>query len=205
MNTLAFLQSENARLQKENRELKQQLQRLYGAVRALSYLLETWEQLTPDYDPYALLADVLDTALEAVDTDHGSLLLADEDTGDLVFVLVRGPFAETLTGQRLAPGEGVAGWAYQHAQPVLVTDAQHDPRWSARIDQLTRFQTRTVLAVPLIASGRRLGVLEAVNPRHGMPFSEADQDMLSLVAHLAALVLDRADRLSEAPEQRDAE
>ncbi len=198
MNTLAFLQSEVARLQKENRDLKTHLQRLYSTVRALSHLLDTLNRLTPDFDIYALLADVLDTALEAVDSTHGSLLLADEETGELVFVLVRGPFADRLTGERLQPGEGIAGWVHRHGQPVLVVDTHHDPRWSARIDRLTRFQTRTVLAVPLKTGERRLGVLEALNPRHGTPFTEEDRDMLMLVAQLAALVLDRADRLASA-------
>lgn len=196
MNTLAFLQSENARLQRENRELKTQLQRLYAVVRTLSLLLDTLEHLTPDYDTHTLLAQVLDTALDAVNTDHGSLLLLDEDTGELVFVLVRGPFSERLTGVRLAPGEGIAGWALRYGEPVLVPDVRFDPRWTTRIDEYTQWQTHTVLAVPLISKGRKLGVLEALNPRHGMPFTEEDQGILMLVGQLAALVLDQADRLS---------
>lgn len=196
MNTLSVLQGENARLQRENRELQTRLRRLYGALRAMDYLLDVLDDLTPNFDALALLADVLDAALQAVDTDHGSLLLADEKRGELVFVLVRGPFAQVLTEYRLPMSEGVAGWVYRTGETALVPDVRHDPRWSEAIDQVTHFLTQSVLAAPLVAGKRKLGVLEAVKPRGATPFSEDDASVLRLVARLGALVLDQADRLS---------
>lgn len=196
MNTLSVLQGENARLQRENRELKAQLRRLYGALRAMDYLLDVLDDLTPDFEALALLADVLDAALQAVDTDHGSLMLADEEQGELVFVLVRGPFAQALTGHRISMEEGIAGWVYQTGESALVPDVRHDPRWSDAIDQVTRFHTQSVLAVPLVAGKRKLGVLEAVKPKGAVPFGEDDASVLWLVARLGALVLEQADRLS---------
>lgn len=197
MDTLTILQGENARLQRENRELKDQLRRLYAALRAMEQLLDVWDDLTPDFDPLSLLADVLDAALEAVDSDNGSLLLADEEAKELVFALVRGPYAPSLTGFRIPMDTGIAGWVYQTGRPALVPDVRRDPRWTDAIDQVTHYRTRSVLAVPLVAGGRKLGVLEAVNPRSGEAFTENDQSILSLVARLGALVLDKADRLSE--------
>ena len=199
-NTLSFLQSENARLHRKNQELEDQLHRLYSTFRALSRLLWAMDRLEPGFDAHRLVAAVLDAALAAVNTDHGSLLLADETTGELVFALVRGPAAPHLEGQRLAQGGGIAGWVYEHARPVLVPDVRLDPRWSARMDRHAHFQTRTLMCVPLLARRRCIGVIEALNPRHGLPFTEEDLTVLQLVGRVAALVLAEAERVAATEE-----
>ena len=57
-----------------------------------------------------LLDDLLAAALAVVDASDGSLLLLDEDTEELVFAVVRGSARNQLTGFRLPPGKGIAGW-----------------------------------------------------------------------------------------------
>lgn len=202
--TLTFLQGELTRLQRENTALQERLRRLYGTLRALNRLLWAMDRLEPGFDARRLVGAVLDAALAAVDTDNGSLLLVDEATGELVFALVRGPAAACLEGQRLAPGEGIAGWVYEHARPVLVPDVRLDPRWSARLDRQTQFETRTLMCVPLLARRHCLGVIEALNPRHGMPFTDEDLTVLQLVGRVAALVLAEAERVAAEQEQAEA-
>ena len=53
-------------------------------------------------------------------------------------------------------------------QPIIeVTDANHENRGELvlthRFDEQASFQTRSILAVPLLSKGRRLGVIELVN------------------------------------------
>ncbi len=190
---LRALQQKNAELAHENRDLRDELYRLRGAIGALKDLQDSLRHVTPDADVHALLSRILGWALEAVDSENGSLLLLDEETGELVFVEVHGPYRDVLTGYRLPPGEGIAGWVVSNRQAELITDVQREPRFFPMVDQTTGFRTTSLICVPLIHEGRTLGAIETVNRRGGEPFSEEDLDVLLLVAHLATETLARAE------------
>lgn len=64
-------------------------------------------------------------------------------------------------------------------------------RFCDKVDQLTQYQTRQMLAVPLVAAGSRnpIGVLQLINHREEAQFSEAAQDSLSALATTLAQAL----------------
>jgi sigma-B regulation protein RsbU (phosphoserine phosphatase) len=189
--TLRALQHENADLRDENRHLREEVLRLRNAILALKDLQDSLGEITPESDPHALVDRILSLALEAVDSENGSLLLTDQDSDELVFVSVQGPLQEALDGFRLAPGEGIAGWVVSSLEPLLVPDVRHEPRWSPSVDQTTGFRTTSLICVPLIHQDRALGALEVVNTHSGDFFNEEDLDVMLLFARLAvqALVL----------------
>lgn len=91
----------------------------------------------------------------------------------------------------LAPGEGIAGWAFAHQETVVVNDVLRDRRFSAASDDKLKFQTRTLLAAPMRAPERVLGVLELVNKRKG-GFTEIDQTLSETLAASAAIAIENA-------------
>jgi GAF domain-containing protein len=192
-----FLQLEVNRLKDENRDLKEELGMLRSSVRALSALQDVISRITRGTDVIALLDDLLGSALAVVGAGAGSLLLRDEDTGELAFAVVHGEARERLTGYRLPPGEGIAGWVAANRQAVTVSDVRSDDRFSPTVDETIGFQTRSMAAVPLLDGDRVLGVIEAVNKVGEHEFSEADHDMLTVVGYLAALAITRAESLVE--------
>src|SRR4030065_1633467 len=78
------LHPEVARLSDENRDLKQELGSLRASVRALVALQDIIQRMTPDADPLVLIDDLLASALKAVGSSDGSLLLRDEETEERV-------------------------------------------------------------------------------------------------------------------------
>lgn len=120
-----------------------------------------------------------------------SLLLEGKD-GQLYFEVAVGPAAEALRGQRLRPGEGIAGAVFATGMSRLVADARSDPDFSPRFDEATQFSTDSVLAVPLVARGRVLGVIELLNGAGARPFDGDDLQMLSAVADFAAIAIENA-------------
>ena len=85
-----------------------------------------------------------------------------------------------------APGQGVAGWAAWHAEPLLVVDSNEDPRSRPMLRD-----TRCEMAAPLLLpDGRALGVvaLERLAPQS---YTEADLRRLVRLAREATLVLHR--------------
>jgi hypothetical protein len=121
--TIRFLQQENTRLQQEQQLLTSEVQASRRYVRALQRLQGTVQHFTPEKDILALLDETLECALALLDATDGSLMLVDEETDELVFVLVHGAVRETLTGHRFDRRKGIAGWVAEHGEPAIVSNA----------------------------------------------------------------------------------
>jgi sigma-B regulation protein RsbU (phosphoserine phosphatase) len=200
--SLKFLKEEAARLTQENHDLRQELTGLRQAARALSSLYYISQQITPQVDVLALLGHILDSALLGLSAADGSLMLVDDETGDLVFSVVRGDVSGRLEGYRLPKGKGIAGWVAQHRQPQAVRDVRRDPRFYAQVDEAFGFNTRSMVCVPVyLDDGRLLGVIEVLNKVSDKEFTQDDMDLLLIISQLAATAMRRAERAIEASER----
>ncbi|MCC6764719.1 MAG: sensor domain-containing diguanylate cyclase [Deltaproteobacteria bacterium] len=148
--------------------------------------------LNSSLDVGVVLRELLDGLDRLLCPTHWSLLLRDEATGELVFTLVRGEAQPQLLTRRLAPDEGIAGWVATQDEALLIPDVAHDPRFSARMDTLSGFRTRSVVAVPLRARARCIGVLEIVNALHERVFDATDLEILQSYADFAAIAIHNA-------------
>lgn len=184
-------------IQQENIRLKEEVTRLRDYVSNLQSLHRAAQQLLSERDIMTLLDKTLYYALTVLDAHDGALLLRDEDTNELVFVLVQGSVHETLPGYRIPGNEGIAGWVAEHREPVIVNNVRGDPRFSPQVDQTFKFETHKLVCVPLIARDRVLGVIEVLNKSGGQDFAEADVDLLSLLAVISALAVDDLARVPE--------
>lgn len=192
-----FLQQEVTRLRDENRELRQELTLLRSSIRALSALQDILQRLTPGANVLGLLDDLLASALAVVGANDGSLLLRDDESQELVFAVVQGTSRDRLTGYRLPPGKGIAGWVAEHRELQVVSDVQQNPHFYPQVDETMGFHTRSLACVPLVDGKRLLGVIEAINKTGDREFDEQDLDLLRLVAELATIILQRAEALPE--------
>ncbi|HSN92460.1 MAG TPA: sensor domain-containing diguanylate cyclase [Anaeromyxobacteraceae bacterium] len=167
------------------RELKRtvdELQALNDIGRALTSTLELPE----------VLHLVMQKVSELLRAGSRSLLLLDEAAGELYSEVAVGPGAERLAQARVPLGDGIAGWVAREGQPVLLEDARTDARYSDRFDALAGPETRCVLAVPLLAKGRVLGVIELAAGEAARPFSAEDLLTLRTIADYAAIAIDNA-------------
>ena len=120
--------------------------------------------ITSSLDPKEVFHRVMIVIGEFFAPQHWSLLLKDDDTGELKFELVMGINPEKLEKISLGPGEGIAGWVCQHGEPLVVENVQRDKRFSPRIDELLGFKTKSVVCVPVL-NGRNqvIGAIELIN------------------------------------------
>ena len=171
------------------RDLLKELKRTVDELQAYN---EIGKALTSTLDIAEVLKLIMDKVGELLHPSNFSLLLLDEAARALNFEIVVGSFGEQLRGQKLALGEGIAGWVAQQGQPLLVPDVVAEPRFAAHFDESTRFKTRSVLAVPLQVKARTLGVIELVNGPLQPPFDPEDLKTLSSIADYAAIALENA-------------
>ncbi len=201
--SLRFLKDEAARLAEENGELRQEVVSLRQSIRALSALYYLSQHITPTVDVLRLLGEILGAALDVLKASDGSLMLTDEESGDLVFTVVRGAAADRLAGYRLPKGAGIAGWVAAERQPQVIRDVRNDPRFYPLVDEAFGFHTRTMICVPVtLDDGRLLGVIEVLNKASERGFNQDDLDLILIVAQLAATAMRRAERAIQADDQR---
>jgi GAF domain-containing protein len=200
--SLRFLQDEAVRLAQENSILRREVSALRQSVRALSTVYFVAQNITPRVDVLMLLSEILDAALAVLKASDGIIMLTDEDTGDLVFTVVRGTAADRLVGYRLPRGMGIAGWVAEHQQPQLVADVRRDPRAYMQVDEAFGFNTRSMMCVPVyLDDGRVLGVIEVLNRTSDRDFTQDDLNLSLVVAALAATAMRRAERAIEMAER----
>ncbi len=144
-----------------------------------------------------LLRFVMETAAQVVKAEAASILLLDEATDELYFDVALGAAGGRVKPIRLKVGEGLAGWVAEHREPLVVNNVKDDPRWSGRGDATSDFTTRQILAVPLIAKGRLIGVVEALNHKDGTPFSSGDLRIFEAFASQAAVAIENARLFAE--------
>ncbi len=165
-------------------------ERLTARERELRFFVETAHALTSAREPKAVLRIILDKAKAMVRCEAWSLFTIDSSTQELVFDMVGGPKTRRLKGQRIKPGQGIAGWVAQHWKPAVVTDTRTDPRFLPDIDRATKFKTRTILCLPIFSKRRPIAVLEMLN-KLGQPFDRRDVTLLTCLVEQASIALER--------------
>jgi diguanylate cyclase (GGDEF)-like protein len=142
------------------------------------------------------LDQVLRTIMEKIDEflrpDTWSLLLVDEAKQELYFELAVGKGAQALKDVRIKMGQGIAGWVAQNDEAVIVPDVSQDTRFFAKVDEKTKMETRSIVAVPVRYRENCLGVIELVNCVGREGFQDRDLALLEALADFAAIALENA-------------
>jgi HD-GYP domain-containing protein (c-di-GMP phosphodiesterase class II) len=80
----------------------------------------------------------------------------------------------------------------QSGSPYLASNVRKDARLSNRVDKKLKFETHDLLAVPLQAAGKTLGVIEVLNKKDGQPFNSTDLELLTALTTQIALIIENA-------------
>jgi signal transduction histidine kinase len=158
----------------------------------LERLIEISRSLNSTLSLRPLLDRIIEAAQELTETEACSIMLLDRKSGKLYFEA-----ATNLSGVRsiVVPMEGtVAGWVARTGEPLVVPDARQDPRFrfSRQADEQSTLITGAILAVPLIARGNVIGVLEAINKKDGAEFTAEDVELMSVLGDQAAVAVQNA-------------
>lgn len=187
---IRFLQQENSRLAEDNETLRAENQTLRRYVQALKALHYATQQITNEENLINLLNQILVNAMSVLRAEGGSLALLDDETDELVFVVVHGDISGQLRDYRLKSDQGIAGWVATHREPLIVNNPRQDYRFSPQVDKTFNFFTRSILCVPLLSGSKLIGVIQLLNREDDEPFNQTDSVLLSILSHIAATALE---------------
>jgi Osmosensitive K+ channel histidine kinase len=176
-----------------------QLKNLEGSQKLLLRLVELSVTLNSTLDLDALLQLITATATELLDCEAASILLYDEKNPRLFFAAATGSDPEKLAEISVPIDGSLAGTIFRTNQPLILNNAEQDPRHYPLVSDHIKFKINSLLGVPMPIKDRTMGVLEAVNKREGV-FTDSDVAILSVTAAHAAIAINNA-RLLRATQQ----
>jgi GAF domain-containing protein len=156
----------------------------------LQALHEIVESVNLTIDTDELFSRMLEIAMGVTGADGGSLMLLDEERGELFIRVAAGVEPELWPKIRVKLGEGVAGRAAAEARPIRVrgrADAD-DFRLSRQ-----RMDVESALCVPLVHASRVLGVLNLHHRTRTDLFADADLEFAEQLGRRGAAIVARAE------------
>ncbi len=129
-----------------------------------------------------LLVTLLDVALSMTRAECGSIMIIDNEKGDLTIKVSRGIDKNQAQNARLQIGEGLAGLAVKEKQPLIISSQKDNNRIK---HLLKRPEIKYALIMPLMAQNNVFGVLNLHTKKDDNIISDAES--LDIVSHLSRL------------------
>lgn len=187
----------------KNIELLETKEQLEKKIRELDVLFEITQVAASAMELDDLLAGVLARTMRATDAEAASILLADQDTGDLTFRAAVGGEPDRVKKMTIKAGQGISGWVAEHGRPQIVNEVEKDARHSQHISDEVGYHPKSVLCVPL-RWDEGTGALQLLNKSGGRaPFLDDDLKMATVIAgHLSTAIAQAQSRARKAREER---
>ncbi|MFN0247992.1 MAG: diguanylate cyclase [Kofleriaceae bacterium] len=147
-------------------------------------LFEIGKLIGSDLDPGILLSRIAELVCQLIDAKSCSVMLLDADRKRLLAKAAYGLRTERMHTLSFAVGEGVAGWVVERGQPALIDDVTKDSRFVTL--PLNQTPIASMICVPLIARGERVGVVTATSEKAGA-FDTTHLELVRFISTTIAL------------------
>ncbi|HEU4726218.1 MAG TPA: GAF domain-containing protein [Candidatus Eisenbacteria bacterium] len=139
-------------------------------------------------DRQRLFREVLSLAVEQTGSDAGSIMLVDEEAGELRIAFADGLSGDVVRTMRQRIGEGIAGKVAKDGRPILLHDKIDDPRFK---EGRERTRISAAMSAPIKLDGRIIGVLNVSSSQAGKRFHDGDLSRLAEIGGQISTILDR--------------
>ncbi|PYQ52088.1 MAG: sigma-54-dependent Fis family transcriptional regulator [Acidobacteria bacterium] len=172
-------------------------------TRKLADLLEVSQTLGSTLNLKAAMTRALEILKERHGLLSGSIVLADEETGQLAIEVAAGLSWQATGRVRYRVGEGITGKVVQSGKPVVVPRASHEPLFLDRTGILkgSGKQEISFICVPITVDQATVGALGVTLPYDKDGQYEREVKFFGIAASLVGHAL-RAHRLLEAERKR---
>jgi two-component system NtrC family sensor kinase len=175
-----------------NRQLEQHIKELrthYGLARSVTLLL----------DLELLLNRVVEAAIYLTGAQEGSIMLLDEESGNLYLRAARGIGEKYARGFRVRADDSIAGRVLRTGEPIMLGGDQQEGTYKVKTD----YFVKALINVPLKMGDAVIGVLAVNNRTTGRAFNSRHLRMLLALADYASIAIYNARLYQDLGESRD--
>ncbi|MFL5799620.1 MAG: GAF domain-containing protein [Actinomycetota bacterium] len=183
---------QNARLYRETRRRASEMAALAELGREVGGML--------DLD--AVLERIAGRARELLESDTSAVFLEQPDGTTFLPIVAVGELAELIKADSITLGEGVIGDIAQRGIAEVVNDLASDPRAVFIPGEEEKSEER-LMAAPLHARGRVIGMMAIWRYGATAPFTDADLSFLDGLSQAAAIAIENARLFREAQAARE--
>ncbi|MHB8482869.1 MAG: diguanylate cyclase [Nitrospiria bacterium] len=156
--------------------------------------------LVSTLDADELFKTIIDQATSMLHAEQGSLMLLEEETGDMKIKVIKGMNHKIVEERRIQTGEGVAGKVLQEGMPLLVQNMETDPR--VLLPKRSRYKTASFISVPIIVNHRPIGILNVADKSSEPFFTEKDLQVALTISGYASMAIERSEFYRRSEELR---
>ncbi len=128
-----------------------------------------------------------------VKAKYSSLMLID---GDTLRIKYSNHLSDDVENEiRVKVGESISGWVASTGVNVLVKDIETDTRFAKKNNM--KYSSKSFMSVPLLVSGKVIGVLNVNDKINGDEFSESDLNTLKIISRYSAIAIRNASLLEK--------
>ena len=152
----------------------------------LDFLLDVSSATSETLDLDRILANVAEIVKDVVPYDLFAILLYSEKRAGLRILHSIGHREEVIKSLVIPLGEGITGLAAGRREPILIPDVRKAPEYLNALDAV-----RSELAVPMVARGKLVGVIDLQSTRLNA-YNQQDRALVMLIATRVAVSIDNA-------------
>jgi len=172
----------------------------HGELRSLRALAQTTALINSSLKPDEVLNQVMDKVIELTRAERGYIVLQNEASGELEFPprVARGIDQSALDNSKgMIISKTIVSNVADTGEPVLTDNASQDKRYQSQ-ESIVGFSLRSILAVPLKARDRIIGVVYCDNRFMAGLFKQTELELLTAFANQAAVAIENANLFESA-------
>ncbi len=168
----------------------------------MAALAELGREIAAMLEPEAVLGRVAERALSLLEAETCAVYLEGAAGGHLSPAVVVGESADLILTDSIPLGEGIIGDLAQRGAAEVVNDSTNDPR-AVQIPGSDVNAEERLMAAPLLARGRVIGMMAVWRNGPADPFTESDLSFLVGLSQQAAIAMENARLFREAQDARE--
>lgn len=149
-----------------------------------------FRHLTANLTFHEFMREVLMTLMRVIRCEAASILEYSAEQNHLFFRAAAGHSSDKIVKFTVPMGQGIAGHVAESRQPLLVSNAKENEKHLKAMSEAVGFETRNLMAFPIVIRGKIFGVIELINRAGEDAFTDADFELVNAVSALVAKAIE---------------